>query len=80
MVNGNSSYFNSLNPFITSTPGYYSEIFNGNVSGPIDKKASVLVGDKPSDLEAALRAGIKSVLFTGGDLAQFLSNEALLPN
>jgi hypothetical protein len=40
MVNGNSSAFNSLNPFITSTPGYYSEIFNGNVSGPIDKGAS----------------------------------------
>ncbi len=40
MVNGNSSAFNSLNPFITSTPGYYSEIFNGNVSGPIDKRSS----------------------------------------
>ncbi len=46
---------------------------------PIDKDASVLVGDKPSDLEAALRAGIRGVLFTGGDLAQFLSDEALLP-
>jgi D-glycero-D-manno-heptose 1,7-bisphosphate phosphatase len=46
---------------------------------PIDKAASVLVGDKPSDLEAALRAGVRGVLFGGGDLAAFLRAEALLP-
>ncbi|HEX2816424.1 MAG TPA: HAD family hydrolase [Phenylobacterium sp.] len=46
---------------------------------PIDREASLLVGDKPSDLEAALRAGIRGVLFSGGDLLQFLSDEALLP-
>jgi len=46
---------------------------------PVDKAASVLVGDKPSDLEAALRAGVKGVLFEGGDLAAFLRAEALLP-
>ncbi|MET0272422.1 MAG: HAD family hydrolase [Phenylobacterium sp.] len=44
---------------------------------PIDRERSVLVGDKPSDLEAALRAGIRGVLFDGGDLAAFLRNEAL---
>lgn len=46
---------------------------------PIDKAASVMVGDKPSDLEAALRAGIRGVLFSGGDLAEFLKDEALMP-
>ena len=46
---------------------------------PIDKAASILVGDKPSDLEAALRAGVRGVLFPGGDLAVFLAAEALLP-
>ncbi len=40
MMNGNSSAFNTLNPFVSETPGYYSEIFNGNISGPISKKAS----------------------------------------
>ena len=40
MVNGNTSAFNSLNPFVTEEPGYYSEIFNGNISGPMGKKAS----------------------------------------
>ena len=46
---------------------------------PIDRDASLLVGDKPSDLEAALRAGIRGVLFTGGDLKAFLAAEDLLP-
>ena len=40
MMNGNSSAFNALNPFVDQTPGYYSEIFNGNISGPIGKKVS----------------------------------------
>ena len=40
MMNGNSSAFNALNPFVTQEPGYYSEIFNGNISGPLGKKAS----------------------------------------
>jgi D-glycero-D-manno-heptose 1,7-bisphosphate phosphatase len=46
---------------------------------PIDREASILVGDKPSDLEAALRAGVRALLFEGGDLKQFLEAEALLP-
>lgn len=46
---------------------------------PIDREASLLIGDQPSDLEAALRAGIRSVLFSGEDLAAFLAAEALWP-
>ena len=45
---------------------------------PIDKARSVLVGDKPSDLEAAARAGVRGVLFEGGDLMGFLEGQALL--
>ena len=43
LVNGNSSAFNSLNPFVTETPGYYSEIFNGNISGPHRQEVIVLL-------------------------------------
>jgi D-glycero-D-manno-heptose 1,7-bisphosphate phosphatase len=46
---------------------------------PIEPAASLLVGDKPSDLEAALRAGIRGVLFEGGDLKAFLEKEGLFP-
>jgi len=51
MVNGNTSAFNSLNPFVTETPGYYSEIFNGNVSGPIGKKASFFFTAQQRDID-----------------------------
>jgi len=46
---------------------------------PIDREASLLIGDKSSDLEAALRAGVRGVLFEGGDLWAFLEKEDLLP-
>jgi D-glycero-D-manno-heptose 1,7-bisphosphate phosphatase len=45
---------------------------------PIDRARSVLVGDKVSDMEAATRAGVRGLLFTGGDLKRFLIDEALL--
>ena len=51
MMNGNSSAFNSLNPFVTETPGYYSEIFNGNISGPINKKASFFLTVQQRDID-----------------------------
>ena len=39
-LTGNSSAFNSRNPFVTQEPGYESTIFNGNIGGPLSKKAS----------------------------------------
>jgi D-glycero-D-manno-heptose 1,7-bisphosphate phosphatase len=37
----------------------------------LDLGASLLIGDKPSDLEAAAAAGVRGYLFTGGDLLAF---------
>ena len=45
---------------------------------------SIVIGDKPSDLEAGRRAGVRSALFEGGDLLGFMAgldlpwNRALL--
>lgn len=39
-VMGNDNSFNTLNPFVSSIPSYYSYMFNGTLSGPISKHAS----------------------------------------
>jgi D-glycero-D-manno-heptose 1,7-bisphosphate phosphatase len=44
---------------------------------PIERERSVLVGDKASDIEAAARAGVRALMFPGGDLAGFLKAHGL---
>jgi hypothetical protein len=39
-ADGNDSTFNAPNPFAGEEPPYYSTQFNGNIGGPIGKKAS----------------------------------------
>ncbi|TAI65860.1 HAD family hydrolase [Bradyrhizobium sp. Leo170] len=39
---------------------------------PIDIDGSILVGDKPTDLEAARAAGLKGYLFSGQNLERFV--------
>jgi hypothetical protein len=40
MVSGNDSPFNSADPFAGAEPGYYTVQYDGNVGGPLGKKAS----------------------------------------
>ena len=39
---------------------------------PVNADASILIGDKASDLEAARAAGLKGHLFSGGNLETFV--------
>ena len=41
---------------------------------PVDVSRSFLIGDKPTDLEAARAAGIKGYLFQGNNLEHFLKS------
>jgi hypothetical protein len=40
MINGNDSAFNSLNPFVTNEPPYYTTFMVGSASGALTKNAS----------------------------------------
>jgi len=39
-VSGNDSAFNTRNPFAGQIPGYHSEMYDGNIGGPLGKKTS----------------------------------------
>jgi len=50
-LQGNDSSFNSQNPFSHNTePPYYSTLFNGNVGGPLGKKASFFFSAQYRDI------------------------------
>ncbi|OIQ64427.1 hypothetical protein GALL_540210 [mine drainage metagenome] len=42
---------------------------------PVDVARSIMVGDKPGDMEAGQRAGVRGLKFEGGDLMAFLADE-----
>jgi hypothetical protein len=49
-ADGNDSPFNSQNPFAGNIPPYYTTQFNGDIGGPIRKKASVFFDVQRRDI------------------------------
>src|SRR5208282_6442185 len=50
LIDGNDSAFNSRNPFSPEEPAYYTTFFSGNLSGPINKKASFFLDVERRDI------------------------------
>jgi D-glycero-D-manno-heptose 1,7-bisphosphate phosphatase len=47
---------------------------------PVQVQGSFVIGDKPSDVEAAKAAGLPGFLFAGGDLAAFVTDVLRKPS
>lgn len=50
-IDGNTTDFNTRNPFATEIPGYHSEQFDGSFGGPINKKSSFYADGEYRDIE-----------------------------
>jgi hypothetical protein len=66
-VSGNSSDFNTRNPFVTEEPGYHSQFYNGSIGGAINKKASFFFSVFRRDIT---NANIVSAFVLSPDLTQ----------
>jgi uncharacterized membrane protein YgcG len=50
-VTGNDSDFNTRNPFATEIPAYHTEMFEGNIGGPINKTTSFFLDASRRDIQ-----------------------------
>lgn len=80
-ASGNSSAFNSRNPFeslnATQPPGYHSTQFSGNVGGPLNKKSSFFLNLERrdiSDLSVSNGQTVDPVTFAIVPFTQSISN------
>jgi hypothetical protein len=72
LADGNDSPFNSPNPFLGAEPPYYSTFFNGNIGGPLSRKASFFFNIDRRDINEL--SGVNAIDPTSGD--QFASSIA----
>ncbi|WP_454917522.1 HAD-IIIA family hydrolase [Xanthobacter sediminis] len=66
---GTVARYTGAHPWRKPAPGMLLDLL---AHWPVDTAASLLIGDKASDLQAATGAGIAGHLFTGGDLRTFV--------
>ena len=67
--------YRKVSPRRKPAPGMITDLL---ARFPVDLSRSILIGDKPSDLEAAQAAGVQGILFAGGNLADLVKS-ALQP-
>src|SRR5579863_398825 len=71
----NDSAFNSRNPFAQQVPSYHSEFFDGNLGGPLSKKASFFLDGQRRDIQDA---SVVSAVVLDSNLNQTPFSQAVL--
>ena len=74
-ADGNASAFNARNPFAIQEPPYHSEFYNGNIGGPINKKASFFFDVFRRDVQDS---SVVSAVVLSPSLTQIPFNQAVL--
>jgi len=76
MFNDNNAIFNSRNPYVPTKPDYNSEIFDGNLSGPIGKKVSFFLDAQRRNMDefSAINATILDSSFNPVQLQESIAN------
>ncbi|PXA99280.1 haloacid dehalogenase [Nostoc sp. 3335mG] len=62
--------YRAAHPWRKPQPGMLLDLME---KWPVDRERSVLIGDQPTDLEAAGGAGVAALQFSGGNLHDFLA-------
>ena len=69
---GSVAAYRRVSDWRKPSPGMLLDLMK---SWPIDRENSLLIGDKPSDIEAANAAGVASVLYSSGSLLSLVEAE-----
>ena len=83
MLSGNDSAFNSnWNPYHTDEPDYHSELFSGNISGPLGKKASFFFTGERRDInqDAVIDATVLDSNFNPAPFSQAIATPSTRTN
>ena len=74
LFNDNNSAFNALNPFVTETPSYNTELFSGSISGPLSKTASFFFNAERRNINDSSVVNVPFDPVTGNPFAQAVPN------
>jgi hypothetical protein len=74
-VTGNTKAFNAKNPFAEEEPDYHSELYSGNVGGPLSKKISFFLSFDRRNIEDA---AVVNAFVLNSDFQQVPYNASVL--